>query len=276
MPSDIADGDEGIETMSEQTTTRDSTDETLQHPAVSDQEVPPTGPVEEPTTAEPPSGRRPLKRATRIRLFVIGGLVLVIALAFVIFYVVDTRSYVTTDNAQIDGNQISINAPATGTLIDWDATQGTQVKSYQPVGRIAIQNGYTQPQLVIRAPADGTIAVDDAVPGSFVAAGTQLAIAYDGSGVFVTARVDETEIDAVHPGEPVRISVDAFPGTDLTGQVSEVKTGAAGVFSMFPQSNTSGNFQKVTQVIPVKITIDDLQGLPLVPGMNVTVKIHRG
>ncbi|HKN45206.1 MAG TPA: hypothetical protein VJW23_14935, partial [Propionibacteriaceae bacterium] len=61
----------------------------------------------------------------------------------------------------------------------------------------------------------------------------------------------------------------------LTGRVAEVKAGAAGVFSLFPQSNTSGNFQKVTQVIPVKITIDDLKNLPLVPGMNVTVKIHR-
>jgi multidrug resistance efflux pump len=280
-PTELADGDEGIETMSEQTRTRDSADETVERSVVPTAEAPPpasdeTTASEETSPAEPASGRRPLKKATRIRLFVIGGLVLILALAFVISYVVDARSYVTTDNAQIDGNQISINAPATGTLIDWDATQGTQVKSYQPVGRIAIQNGYSQPQLVVRAPADGTIAVDDAVPGSFVAAGTQLAIAYDGSGVFVTARVDETEIDAVHPGEPVRISVDAFPGTDLTGQVAEVKTGAAGVFSMFPQSNTSGNFQKVTQVIPVKITIDDLQGLPLVPGMNVTVKIHRG
>ena len=280
-PTELADGDEGIETMSEQTRTRDSADETVERSVVPTAEAPPpasdeTTASEETSPAEPASGRRPLKKATRIRLFVIGGLVLILALAFVISYVVDARSYVTTDNAQIDGNQISINAPATGTLIDWDATQGTQVKSYQPVGRIAIQNGYSQPQLVVRAPADGTIAVDDAVPGSFVAAGTQLAIAYDGSGVFVTARVDETEIDAVHPGEPVRIYVDAFPGTDLTGQVAEVKTGAAGVFSMFPQSNTSGNFQKVTQVIPVKITIDDLQGLSLVPGMNVTVKIHRG
>jgi multidrug resistance efflux pump len=58
--------------------------------------------------------------------------------------------------------------------------------------------------------------------------------------------------------------------------VAEVKTGAAGVFSLFPQSNTTGNFQKVTQVIPVKITIDDLLGLPLAPGMSVTVKIRRG
>ena len=48
------------------------------------------------------------------------------------------------------------------------------------------------------------------------------------------------------------------------------------MFSLFPQSNSSGNFQKVTQVIPVKITIDDLKGLALVPGMSVTVKIRRG
>lgn len=259
--------------MTEQSTASEHTDETVVHPAGPAEGSGP-GATTEPSGAK--SGRRPMRKATRIRLLVIGVLVLIIALAFLVYYVVDTRTYVTTDNAQVDGNQISINAPTTGTLIDWDATQGTVVKSYQPVGRIAIQNGYSQPQLVIRAPADGTIAVDDAVPGSFVAAGTQLAIAYDGSGVFVTARVDETEIDDVHPGEPVRIAVDAFPDHPLTGQVAEVKTGAAGVFSAFPQSNTSGNFQKVTQVIPVTITIDDLQGLALVPGMNVTVRIHRG
>jgi multidrug resistance efflux pump len=69
--------------------------------------------------------------------------------------------------------------------------------------------------------------------------------------------------------------VDAFPKAKLTGRVTEIKSGAAGVFSLFPQANTSGNFQKVTQVIPVKISIDDLQDLDLVPGMNVTVKIHR-
>ena len=91
----------------------------------------------------------------------------------------------------------------------------------------------------------------------------------------MTARVDETDINDVHSGQLVDIAVDAFPDADLSGRVVEVKGGAAGVFSLFPQANTSGNFQKVTQVIPVKIGIDNLQNLPLVPGMNVTVKIHR-
>jgi len=101
-------------------------------------------------------------------------------------------------------------------------------------------------------------------------------VAYDFSTIFVTARVEETEIDDVRPGQRVDISVDAFPGSDLTGTVREVQGGAAGIFSIFPQSNTSGNFQKVTQVIPVEIGIDNPGDLAIVPGMNVTVKIHKG
>jgi multidrug resistance efflux pump len=258
--------------MAEQTSTQ--TDPTQAAP---ESDPPEQGPTEQ-VAPEPaaPAGRRPFKRGTKIRLIMIGAIALIIALAFVIYYVVDSRNYVTTNNAQVDGNQISIVAPATGTLIGWKGHQGTEVQSYQPIGRVAIQAGYSQPQVVIRAPGAGTIAVDNGVEGGFVTAGTPLAVAYDSGGVFVTARVDETEVDAVHPGASVKIDVDAFPDAHLTGQVAEVKTGAAGVFSLFPQSNTTGNFQKVTQVIPVKITIDDLLGLALAPGMSVTVKIRRG
>jgi multidrug resistance efflux pump len=225
-----------------------------------------------PEEAAPKKG---VSRKTRIRVLVIVVLALLAAAFFIGRYVIDTRNYVSTDNAQVDGNQISVNAPATGTLIDWRGQQGTQLTANQPVGRIEIQGGFVQPQMVIRAPGAGVVAVDNGVQGAFVTAGTQLAIAYDGSGVFVTARVDETDIDEVRPGQAVKIAVDAFPDAKLTGRVVEVKTGAAGVFSLFPQSNSSGNFQKVTQVIPVKISIDDLQNLQLVPGMNVTVKIRR-
>ena len=117
--------------------------------------------------------------------------------------------------------------------------------------------------------------IDDGVEGAFVTAGTPLAIAYDLSDVYVTARVDETDIDDVRPGQSVDIEVDAFSEADLTGTVREIQGGAAGEFSPFPRSNTGGNYQKVTQVIPVKIVLDDTQGLALVPGMNVTVKIRK-
>jgi multidrug resistance efflux pump len=182
---------------------------------------------------------------------------------------------VSTDNAQIDGDKIAVNAPASGTLIDWRATQGAELHANQVVGRIKVNGGFVQPQQSIKSPGDATVAVDNGVEGAFVTAGTQLAVGYDFSKVYVTARVDETDVDAVRPGQRVEFTVDAFPDTDFTGVVREIQGGAAGVFSLFPQSNSSGNFQKVTQVIPVKIAIDDLHGLNLVPGMNVVVKIRK-
>jgi multidrug resistance efflux pump len=242
---------------------------------------PSTGPIAtaeepgEPTAEEPGSGRRPLKRSTRIALIVIVVVALLAAIGFAVNYFVVSSRYVSTDNAQVDGTQIPIVAPAAGTLVDWSATQGTVLDRDQAVGRIQLQGAYVQPQLTIRAPAAGTVAVDDTSEGAFVTAGTQLAIAYDMSDLTVTARVDETDIDQVRVGAPVDISVDAYPDVPLTGSVREIQGGAAGVFSPLPQSNSSGNFQKVTQVIPVKITIDDPRGLELIPGMNTEVDIHR-
>jgi multidrug resistance efflux pump len=242
------------------------------------------GPVPPPTPADQGStdgtataapGRRKLKRSTRIALTVILIVALVAAGGFATDYFLKARNYVTTDNAQIDGDKILVNAPTSGTLIGWDATQGADLRKDQIVGRIQIRGGFGQPKMVIRAPADGTVAVDNGVPGGYVTAGTQLAVAYDLAKIFVTARVDETDIKQVRPGQQVDMTVDAFPNTQFTGYVGEIQGGAAAKFSLFPQANTSGNFQKVTQVIPVKIVLGGRQGFDLVPGMNVTVHIHK-
>ena len=237
------------------------------------------GPMTEstPTAAppEPPAPKRRMKRSTRIALLVILIVALVAAGLFAASYVIDTRNYVSTDNAQIDGDKISVNAPAGGTLVNWTGTQGTLLRKDQVIGRIKIQGGFVQPEMPIRAPADATVVVDNGVEGAFVPAGTALAVAYDFSKIFVTARVDETDINVVHPGQQVDITVDAFSGASLTGTVRGIQGGAAGVFSLFPQANTSGNFQKVTQVIPVQIALDDTRNLALIPGMNVSVKIHK-
>jgi len=216
---------------------------------------------------------RPSSRRTSI---VIGVVALLVTIGIINSYLIEGSKYVWTDNAQIDGDQIKVNAPSSGTLTDWTALQGSPLRKDRLIGRIKIQGGFVQPEQPIRAPGDGTVVIDDGVEGSFVTVGTPLAIAYDFSKLYVTARVDETDIDDVRPGQMVDIEVDAFSDADLTGTVREVQGGAAGEFSPSSESNASGNYQKVTQVIPVKIALDDTQGLALVPGMNVTVKIHKG
>jgi multidrug resistance efflux pump len=223
-----------------------------------------------------PKPKRQMSKGTRIALFVILGIAVLAGGGITAWYFIDAQNYVSTDNAQIDGDRISVNAPTSGTVIDWRATQGAELQQDHVVGRIRIQGAFVQPEMAVRAPANGTVAVNNAVEGTYVTAGTELAVAYDFSKIFVTARVDETDIDDVRPGQVVDIEVDAFPGHEFRGTVREVQGGAAGVFSVFPESNTSGNFQKVTQVIPVKINIENPDGLGIVPGMNVTVNIHKG
>ena len=208
--------------------------------------------------AAPPKPKRQMKRSTRISLVIILVIAVLAGGGISAYYFIDAQNYVTTDNAQIDGDRISVNAPTSGTVINWRATQGAQLQQDQVVGRIRQQGAFVQPEMPVRSPGNGTVAVNNAVEGTYV-----------------TARVEETDIDDVRPGQLVDIEVDAFPGTEFRGSVREVQGGAAGVFALFPESNTSGNFQKVTQVIPVKIDIDNPEGLGLVPGMNVVVHIHK-
>ena len=225
--------------------------------------------------AAEPKPKRKMSKGTRIALIVILAIAVLAGGGITTWYFIDAQNYVTTDNAQIDGDRISVNAPTSGTVIDWRATEGSQLQQDHVVGRIRIQGAFVQPEMAVRSPGNGTVAVNNAVEGTYVTAGTELAVAYDFSKIYVTARVEETDIDEVRPGQLVDISVDAFPGTEFRGSVREVQGGAAGVFALFPESNTSGNFQKVTQVIPVKIDIDNPEGLGLVPGMNVVAHIHK-
>lgn len=218
----------------------------------------------------------PLPRRQRRALLVIPILAVLASGAVAANYVVQASRYVWTDNAQIDGDKISITAPATGTLIDWHATQGALLRQNQIIGRIQNPLGFGQPQQVIRAPAAGTIAQTNVVNGAFVTTGTPLAVAYNLSQTFVTARIKETTIGAVHPGQPVDISIDAYPGQTLTGIVWDIHDATAGTFTPLTlPDNTIGSYQTVTQVVPVKIAILNPDNLDLVPGMNVTVHIHK-
>ncbi|MGH3697586.1 MAG: efflux RND transporter periplasmic adaptor subunit [Pseudonocardiaceae bacterium] len=238
----------------------------------------PAAPADQQSTdgaTSPPPGRRKLKRSTRIALIVILIAALLAAAGFATSYFLNARNYVTTDNAQVDGDKIAVNAPVSGTLLDWTATQGAALEKNQVIGRIEMDGGFNKPQKSIRAPGEGTVAVDNSVVGTWVTAGTQLAVAYNLDKIYVTARVDETDVKAVRVGQVVDISVDAFPNTPITGRVREIQGGAAAVFALFPQNNSGGNFQKVTQLIPVKIGLDNAPNVDLVPGMNVTVHIHK-
>jgi multidrug resistance efflux pump len=217
-----------------------------------------------------------LTRSTRIGLAVIALVTLLEATAFSGTYLLYSRNYVSTDNAQVAGDKVEINAPSSGTLANWSVTQGSTVRENQVVGRIQGVGGGGQPKRPIRAPGEGTVAMINAVAGQYVTAGTTLATAYDFSDTYLTARVEETEIGDVRVGRLVDIAVDAFPGVTVAGQVTEIQASTAGEFAAFPGPGTDPtNPQKTDQYVPVKITILNANGVDLRPGMNARVRIHK-
>lgn len=191
-------------------------------------------------------------------------------------YYNNTVNYLSTDNAQIAGQQVTIAAVANGKLTNWNGNVGTVLSKDTSIGTIAATDATGKPvNINVTAPSNGTIVQNNAVQNSFVAAGTPLAEAYDLTNLWVTANIDETKIDEISVGQEVDIYVDAFPNDTLKGKVQQIGLATAGTFSLLPSSNTTGNFTKVAQVVPVKVTIDDNKGLGIVPGMNVTVRIHK-
>ncbi|MDT7673900.1 MAG: hypothetical protein QOD82_1802 [Pseudonocardiales bacterium] len=233
---------------------------------------------EPPTPPAPPNAPPPArwKRSTKIGLVAIAVVTLLEAAAFSATYYFGTRRYVSTDNAQVDGDKVDINAPSTGILTNWTATEGTTVHTDQILGRIKGVGAGAQPQRTIKSPGNGTVAINNSVNGEVVTAGTELATAYNFNDIYVTARVAETDIGDVRPGQTVDISVDASPSAPVTGVVYEIQNSAAGPFTIFPSPDTDpSNPQKVDQYVPVKIKFTNTGGAPLAPGMNVTVHIHK-
>lgn len=132
----------------------------------------------------------------------------------------------------------------------------------------------------IRAPFDGILTERQIEVGSFVSTGSRIGTLVPVADIYVEANFKETQIAEIRPGAKVSITVDAWPKAQLSGTVDSLTAGTGQVFSLLPASNATGNFTKVVQRVPVRISIDaqDRAKLPLRPGMSVvtTVDIRTG
>ncbi|MFS2150799.1 HlyD family secretion protein [Rhizobium sp. Rhizsp42] len=127
----------------------------------------------------------------------------------------------------------------------------------------------------IVAPVDGTVGNRTLRVGQYVQAGTQLMAVVPTSAAYIIANYKETQLTDVHPGQPVEIDVDMFPGKTYRGHVDSVSPASGQEFALLPPDNATGNFTKVVQRIPVKIVLDGeiaKQG-ELRPGMSVQPSI---
>ncbi|CAB3395748.1 HlyD family secretion protein [Kyrpidia spormannii] len=192
------------------------------------------------------------------------------------YYWYNATHYVSTDDARIAGDVYRIMPRVAGKLTALNIQEGDYVVADQIVGQQEISN-LPNSQLdnaLLRAPADGTVIKTLAKVGEVVSPGQPVALIVNKKQVYVLANIEETDLAKVKTGQPVDFTVDSYPGMLFAGKVKEIGEATNSTFSAIPAVNTSGNFTKVTQRIPVKISIDDLHGVDLSPGMSVEVRIH--
>jgi membrane fusion protein, multidrug efflux system len=153
------------------------------------------------------------------------------------------------------------------------AAEGDLKKAVADTKRAQVNLGYCK----IFAPIDGRVTTKNVDPGAYVTPTNPL-FALVPSDVWVTANFKETQLDQMQPGQPVTIAVDAYPDKEFHGTVQSVQMGTGSRFSVIPAENATGNFVKVVQRVPVKITFDtDPNSDPnhlLAPGMSVEPRVR--
>ncbi len=127
----------------------------------------------------------------------------------------------------------------------------------------------------VKAPVDGFVTKITAAKGAYAQPGQTL-IMFVPVNMWVTANFKETQLDLMRPGQPAEISIDAYPGRTFQGHVNSIQAGSGAAFSLLPPENATGNYVKVVQRVPVKITFDKRPDVYIGPGMSVvpTVKVR--
>lgn len=128
---------------------------------------------------------------------------------------------------------------------------------------------------VVRAPVAGVIGNRAAQVGSLLQTGSRVAAIVPLADARIDANFKETQLDLIRPGATVKVTVDAYPELELEGKVQSLSPATGSVFSLLPSENATGNFTKVVQRVPVRISVPASEegASVLRPGMSVVVEV---
>ena len=144
----------------------------------------------------------------------------------------------------------------------------------------AARAGVTTAQLdldatVLRSRIKGRVGDKTVGIGQYVMAGTRLMSVMPLQDIYLEANYKETQIGRLRIGQPVEIRVDALPDTVVAGRVESLSPGTGAQFALLPPENATGNFTKIVQRVPVRISIDaapEIRAM-LLPGLSVTATV---
>ncbi len=223
-------------------------------------------------------------------LLSVTGLILVILGASIGGYAwwYNSSQFVTTNDANLVADLVQVGSLNAGRIIAMNVDVGDPVVEGQVIATVDIpsvisRSGITdttkmgfrdvQDQLVeVVAPRSGVIAARWVKEGDTVPAGEPIVSLMDPRRVWVVANIDEDKIERVRPGQLVEVDVKSLNRT-LVGRVATVSPVTVATLGPPPERSSSSNFRRVTQVIPIKITLDESPH-SLIPGSSAKIKIR--
>ncbi len=129
---------------------------------------------------------------------------------------------------------------------------------------------------MIEAPLDGVVSKRP-VPGSYATAGVPVMVVVADADLWIEANYKETELTRVRPGQKAVVHIDTYPDSQCSGTVASIAQATGAEFAVLPPQNASGNWVKVVQRIPVRVSVACREGdPPLRVGMSTTVEIDTG
>ena len=248
--------------------------------------------LEKPATDGVAPGEAPVPSTSKrpnLRRFLVPILVVLAAAVGAVAYNLYWQGahYVSTDNAQVAGQQVPVGSMNAGRVSAIYTSVGATVHRGDVLARVDIptqvrtfQNGAPALDFLgasddhadVTSPMDGVVIAVPGAVGATVGQGQALVTLIDPAQLWVTANVDENQASRLRIGQEAEVHLDALNAT-VVGKVSELTPATASVFGLLPQSNTTANFTKVAQVTPVRIAVD-LQNRPGLLGSSAEVKIR--
>ncbi|AGB42924.1 multidrug resistance efflux pump [Mesorhizobium australicum WSM2073] len=197
-----------------------------------------------------------------------------------------TASKASFDSAQHDlvaaRQKVSVakaQAQATLAQLGGDANQPVEKNPFYLQAKSGVDDAQRNlGDSVVKAPFDGIVTNVDALQvGKYLPASQPAFSLVSSTDLWIAAEPKETELTYVRPGQTATISVDTYPGAVWHGTVASISPASSSSFSLLPAQNTTGNWVKVVQRIPMRVTIDGIGGKPpLRGGMSAVVDVETG
>ncbi len=148
-----------------------------------------------------------------------------------------------------------------------DKAAGAQARAEAALEQATLNLSYTE----IHAPVDGKVGRRSARVGAYVTAGAPMLAIVPVSDAYVVANFQEDQITHMRPGQSARIRVDSLPGVEIQGHIDSLAPATGVSFAPIAPDNATGNFTKIVQRVPVKITID--HGQKVAAGLSVGLSV---